>query len=717
MNRILAARLDSTSRHYDGSLFLKLAKVAKEYVQSGLNTLAYYTADFDAANDLVSLYAQGDEEQFKDRCQPKNFIHPLTSTEITTLATFIAQILAGGQTARKVEPRGAEDERGADLMNELLKWNDDQQMTFAQMHLWVQDALTFNRGVMYERWQPIYETALEEVEEDDITADQIPLMRKDGRPRITQSGEPITGFPKIKRTRRVKKRLPSDQQPGFTKIDVVSPYDFICDPEFPILRFQEGRFAGHRVSIAWTELERRSKLPPEDYDYVLPATVEKLKTKKRNTKIPGMGGAQGGLNNKSRSYYERQKRGTQALGTGQDKITKEDGGVVECFALMITASPKTYGIYDDEEAEKIELLIAGENDLLSVNIQPNRHGEYPYAIGEGRPHAHQQFTPGVALANKPVQDRVDYLNGRHAESLARTSGNIFVGDPTMIDLEAFTDPKKDGLIIQVTEAGISSGKPLDAFFKQIPVIDTTAGFGQEMEYWTKVSEDHTGAHAAVQGQMGEEDTTATEFVGTQQMATGRISTMARLLSVTALTPQTRRIACNFSDFFPDEMVVRIAGESDAFDPDQPPAKYEKIRRDDIQCQYDFIPSDGALPGTDARKTAALSRAVEAWSSNPAFANVFNPVIPGAIDPQKLFYKLLKATGFPIGGLVVTREQAIKNLMALQLASGAGVMPTGQEQASNITPMPPPTDLNGMPSAGQLPPLPSAAPPQANPAQV
>ena len=67
-----------------------------------------------------------------DRMAPRCFIHPMTATEIWTLATFISQILFGSQTTRKVEPRKDEDEPKANAVNELLQWNDDQQPTYLQ---------------------------------------------------------------------------------------------------------------------------------------------------------------------------------------------------------------------------------------------------------------------------------------------------------------------------------------------------------------------------------------------------------------------------------------------------------------------------------------------------------------------------------------------------------------------------------------------------------
>ncbi len=95
-------------------------------------------------------------------------------------------------------------------------------------------------------------------------------------------------------------------------------------------------------------------------------------------------------------------------------------------------------------------LIAGESDLLSVKIMTSKHDAYPYSVGEARGSAHRQFAPSWTAIIKGPQDFVDYLCSRRRESLARTSGNIFIGNASLIDFEAFLDPKKDGLFIPLT---------------------------------------------------------------------------------------------------------------------------------------------------------------------------------------------------------------------------------------------------------------------------
>jgi hypothetical protein len=684
MDPWVAARLDASNPNglYEAEFFNKCTKAARDYIQAGLQVIDFYSCYFDRCNDLYEAWgpvAAGQENSFYDtskvdRSAPENSIHPMTSTEMTTLATFVSQILAGGQGARKVEPRRDEDEKGAEMLNELLQWNDDQQPTYLQIYLWCIDAMVSNRGVMYDHWEELYKTTLEKVD-------------REPEPGSENEEEPPPEKKRFTRWRKKRKAVG-----GFNKIEIINPIDFICDPMLPMLRFQKGRFAGHRVQIPWIELECRSKLPVDSYDYVLPEPAKKLKTRPSAggawTSNTGSGTLSGAV--RSRSFYERQRRGNPVGYIGAtDAVNKEDGGIVECFCVTIRARPKSYDIYpEDDEEELIEFLIGPDSNLLSVNVKSNLHHMFCYAVGEARPNAHYQYSSSWALMISPIQAYVDFLKNKHMAVLSRNTGNLFLCNPVGIDVEQLTDPNKVAQVVTMTEAGRSM--PIDQILKQIPINDTTMRFNDEMLMWIGQAEATTGAHAYMQGQQSAEqkDVTATEFTGIQQMGTGRVATIARCLAQGALQPQTKRFVMNFQQYMPDEQQIRITGDaSGEYDPDASLQRYITIRRDkdafedddkrkmlpDIQGEFDVIPQDISMPGTDARKVAALKGVLDS-TENPALMSLFDNTVPGNIDLKKVYFDYIKATGVPVRNLIISRQQAQENLQSKMMAAGAGVPP-------------------------------------------
>jgi hypothetical protein len=731
MDSAIAVRLDNRkgNPHFDALFANKVQQTAKDYIESGLRNLNWAISDFDAASDIAdmlqpidSIVGPGGNFANVDRNSALCFRDPAGFTQMHVLSTFLAEILFGGEQARSVEAQKEEDSEKADDINALLAWNDRKQKIYLQGWLWIWNAVVYNRGVWYEDTDQDCEVVREPVEEDDIT--QKPVIQKDDRGKIIRDaeGKPIKSYPKRQRMRN--KRVYSG---FFNRLNIVSPYDFISDPSRTTLTFQEGRYAGHRVMIPWMELKRRSELEPTDQDYVLPHVVLKMKNTGTNAVVPSPVGGTVGLNN-SRTYYERTLRGGGiarggiggsgiGAGAGVDGVNKDDGGTIECFVLFIRAKPSTLRMYDDDkEFEIIKILTTSTGDVLSVQCQPNKHDQFPYAFAESLPNSVRQYSPGWGLKCKPVQDRIDDLNVTHSTAMKRM-GNILLIDSTKCDASNLLTPDKNGLMILRTEQG--RGASAEDCVKQIPLLDTTANYNEEADRWEKKMENMTGANSYAQGETQDPSQTLGQFDATKRMTTGRVTSIARLLAEQGIMPQTMRWVSNFIQFASDEQMVRIGGKGVEYDPENPKKKnYKVIRGTDLAGSYDVVPADCSLPGADSKIVAAAARTIEAYAGNPALAPAFDVKIPGAIDPIAVFRDMLQKSGLPIEKYAVSREQAQKNtaqaIQAQQMQAGA---PSGSPMDPNqgASPTPPPLPPAFDPGADALTPpaMPPATPPALN----
>lgn len=672
---------------------------------------------------IDSIVGPGGNFANVDRNSALCFRDPAGFTNLHVLTTFLAEILFGGEQARSVEAQKEEDSEKADDVNALLAWNDQKQKIYLQGWLWIWNAVVYNRGVWYEDTDQDCEVIREPIEEDDLSKPMVTQKGPDGKLIRDSEGKPIKTYQKRQRMRN--KRVFSG---FFNRLNIVSPYDFISDPSRSTLTFQEGRYCGHRVMIPWLELKRRSELEPSDNDYVLPHVVLKVKNTGQNAVTPSPVGGTVGLNG-TRTYWERTLRGGGVTkgglggsgigaGAGVDGVNKDDGGTVECFVLFIRAKPKALRMYDDDEFEIIKILTTSSGDVLSVQCQPNKHDQFPYAFAESLPNAHMQYTPGWGLKCKPVQDRIDDLNVTHSTAMKRM-GNILLVDSAKCDFKNLLTPDKNGLMILRTAEGRAC--PADEVVKQIPLIDTTANYNEEADRWEKKMEDMTGANSYVQGQESDKESTLGEFDAVRRMATGRVISIARLIAEQGIMPQTMRWVSNLQQFMTESQTIRIMGKDEDFDPEKPGQKWKTIENIDIQGQFDVTPADPSLPGADSKIVAAAARTIEAYAGNPALAPAFDVKIPGSIDPVSVFRYMLKKSGLPIERFAVSQEEAQKNtqnaMQAAQMQGGAPAAP-GQApapaQPANTPPLPPalPEDAN-LPSAGILPAMPSAAPPALN----
>lgn len=683
MDPLLARRLE------DDEDFQKLiSKLARDYVDLGLRSLNYWIDEFDAAHDILMCYAPISRKDLEnlERGHPRNFILPMTATQISTMTTFVAQALFGEETPHKVEGRGPEDEVPAEHMNQLLRWNSEQQPTYLLGYLWIQDILTFNRGIFYNSWAPIYKTKVNEV---DAIPDEFEIDPETNKPKTVS---------RIQRT-----RVPAG---GFCKSHLVSPYDFFCDPALPLWRMQEGRFAGHRTIVPWQELKRRCALPIDHPAYLLPSAVTSLNDRKKQkrksvvsvTAQPSSGAVGRPM---SRTAFERNRSTPVNV---QETANADDPGMIEINEVWVRMIPSDNEISKEDEPTVYQFIIANGEVVLAVNESTYEHDQYPYSVAEGRPSAHYPFSPSMVIMLKSLQDYIDYLKNRHQEAIMRTVGNIFIARTDKVNLTDFLNPEKEGLIIPVLPE--ASGDKLDDIIKQVQINDLTKDFPEEVQSLISFSEQVSGVSSQMQGQV-EGKGTATEFAGTQQMGAGRLTALARLISVEGLVPQTKQIVANYQQFLDTNMVIRFQPNL-AMPPQFQGITALTITRDIIQGEFDFIAHDGTLPGTDSKKVAAMARALEAASEFPMF---FTPQ-PGNLDARAMLLALLKASGVNVENFQFTNQSLGAQPQGPPQLNGAlpnlGGMPPG------AGPMPMPGQGPGRPELPDVNSLPSASPPQIRP---
>lgn len=683
MPKSLTGRLDT-----DEEFRKNLGKVVKDYITFARTTLDYYTADFDAAHDVLMCYSTLTKADYVKvaKGHPRRFVLPMTATHVHTMTSFVANALFGAGTPHKVDSGGPNDEHAAVMMNSLLEWNAEQQQAgiFQLGWLWVENGFVYNRGVAYDCVQPIFKDRWE-------VQDQ-PIVDEAGNEVV----DPLTGLPQTEQV-EVKTRT---RIGDYCRIELVSPYDFYVDPQVPLYRMQEGRFAGHRITKAWTELQARTQLDPEDSMYLSARGVQELKKKpNKGLTYPSTGnvGGSSGDDLTSRTAYERGK----ASSPNDQRADSKDPGNVDFAEMWVRLVPADYEIDDRTEPQVFQITIGNEREVLSVNESTYEHGMFPYSVIEPRPSSFYQYAPSWVMLLKNLQDYTDYLKNRHQEAVSRTIGNVFAIRSQFVDVQDFEDPEKEGKFINILpEAGAT---PINDLVKQIPVVDTTANFMNEMRGFVNFAESASGASSQMQGQVGGQDSTATAAAIAAQGGSSRLGTITKLISVQALLPQTRRIVSNFQQFYDGDLHRRVtAGDFNMGDNDDDTVT---ITPDSIQGAFSFRPHDGTLPGPDAKKTAAAARIVELLAM-PQFADVTKPEI-GNINPRKVFFDLIRGVGgkpelYRYTQQDITRkaEQMAADTMAQTQAPiiAAGTLPPG------ATP------------PGGPPPVPAkAGPPQGNPA--
>ncbi|MDR1190312.1 MAG: hypothetical protein LBK60_01435 [Verrucomicrobiales bacterium] len=693
MDPVLARRLEN-----DEGFRKKIRDLADNYIKLGKTATEAHFYEFDEALDLYNCLAslsRNDMERL-DKGSPRRYILPMSATQAATAVAFLAGVLFGENKPHKVEARNPGDTQQSDMMNMLLRWNAEQQPFYLLGHAWCLDAWLHNRGILYENWQRIYDVTIEPVEMEDpeeTETVQVPMingLKPDG---VLNAMLPTRSVTRPKRYQRFKKQRTVSG--GYTRMTNVAPYDFIADPTLPLYRMNEGRFAGHRMEVPWLELERRSKLAPTDSEYVSPRAVEELK--KGKGARDGIGGvpipttisppaerraeADGMV---TATAFARERRVTLG-GAAVNAADKHDGGPVELWVLRVRIAPADYDLYEGDTDKNVwEILLAG-SEVLSVNEDTYLHDEFPYMVGEARPNLHTQFSPSWQMIIKPLQDHVDYLKTRHEDALSRSVGNVFIGDPTLVDFDDFFNPETEGQVLALKKP-LEPGQRLGDVISQIPVSDLTGDFWRDLNMVQNVAENTTAANNVIQGELTK-NTTATANAAAQKFGTGRLMSVARVLEVQGPFRQTRRLMMNFQEFAPDEMILRLDSDNMEFrDQFQGQSGALTITRSAIQGQFDVVPLDLTLPGSDMLAVDALTKLMEASQWLP---QLFDDTVPGNLNLKSIAKFTAKKAGAPVDNFIVTEEQAQKNVLARMRSAMAQLPPVAAGGGMPLPAEPPP----------------------------
>lgn len=665
MDKLIIKKLKSDQSFEDS-----ITKLVKNFVEASKVNQTDVFRQSDINHDMFMAWASlsKKDNEALSKGHPARMVIPLTATHCETYSTFMAQTFTANGGPFRVEGRQGTDAKRADQMNYVLGWNNEQQQVdvFTTIKIWAQDSFLYNKGVIYDsvdtKFQLVQENVTVETGEHD------------------EAGNPITE----ERTQIVRKKIGT-----YCKFENISFYDFFHDTAYPIHMLQKGRFAGHSLLIHYNDLKRMADLDVDDPSYVMPEALDRLEEKTKgggansmgNLAMPTSNSGSGRNRNSTQSPTEAERLSAK---TNVRKAGDKDKGFMQCQLLWANIVPADYEISEDDYPKVWQFLVCN-NVVLSMNESTYLHGNYPYAVGCPRPDLVTTNAPSWASILRPIQGYIDYLNNRHREAVGR-AGLLMIVDPEGVDVEDFNDPNKESKFLFK-----KPGTDMNSVFKEITVPDVTANFQNEIKQFQSLAENTTGATQALQGQT-QDASSATQFAATQQMATGRMSSQAKLLSGQGLMPLCRRLVNNFQTFF-DQTLVQNVVESQF---ENGNGETIKITNDTIQGNYDYIVHDGTMPPSDAKTVAGLSKCLEMAAALPQIATV----AVGGINLVEVAKQMLALSGVKLSSITYKSNdpeiiaQTQTQAQAPQLTPPASGQIPGQIQPVGMgTPGPKPPDAS------------------------
>jgi hypothetical protein len=396
-----------------------------------------------------------------------------------------------------------------------------------------------------------------------------------------------------------------------------------------------------------------------------------------------------GLGNQGRggTLNQSDRNRIMALNTffGQ-KPDPTDAGMVLVESAIVDLIPAKVGIGESNEVERWLVTLANRSVVIRAEEYPYEHNKFYYSMLESSPDKHSLLNPGVIELMEPISQHISWLYNSHLENVRKALNDQFVVDPDRIEMDDMLNPAA-GKLIRLRPNYYGTG--VDGAVMQLPVVDVTKGHIDTAEVLSGLLQRLSAANDALQGQQEDKNKTATEVNMVTNLASGRLRTLAKMISAQGLMPMARQMCANNANFLSQEQYMRLAGTLEQ--------EYQAIGRaveggvmispDDVQGQFDF-------PIFDASSPLDPVRYAQAWMQISQMA-MQNEAVAPYLDHMSLFKQVVHSMGITdISRFILPQNVQVvpDQQMEQQVQQGNLVpMPGGQNQP----PQPPmPGQMNG-----------------------
>lgn len=586
----------SLEREKPGKWHDELLSWCKEKVSSSRADMQErYSAWDDAQTRFRSEMVENrDDKVAMQKQEPKRQVIPIVYSQVETFVSFILALFTQREHVFELTPTGEEDEKPAMLAEALLhKDLVDNKFEIVLFQVLLNIA-RFNIGVLKITW---------EEEEKEVSVPQPTSPVVVAGVNIAGSGEPEV----VTTRERVR---------AGNRIEVISPYCFFPDTNFPLSEFQRGEF------VASERLLTRQDLIDMEYDGEV-VGIEHVGRMPVTTEA-------------NASMQRRVLRDRSGLDAMSRRNPLDDGTgpiiVTEIVAKLVPSKYELDGakLGDEQYPVKYKIWYANDNRIIDIERYEYPHGEFCYAVGEFTPDNEELHSPSLADNVGEIQQTSSWLISSHVANIRKVIHNMLIVDPTLIEVQDVIDGKN--VIRAKTSA---SGSDLSRAVHQVSLQDVTTSHMNDARSMTDLAQIITGISDNAMGQFAPGRRSALEARNVNSGAAMRLKLHGVLIFRGMLEPAARQMLANHRSWLDVETAVRVTGV--LTDPNTI-AQFVNVTAADIAGNYDFTIFDGTLPSERGAQAVALQEFLQFLGANPQAIALLG------YDPRKIVREWLLLRG-------------------------------------------------------------------------
>lgn len=514
--------------------------------------------------------------QENDKGRPAQVVSitlPYIHATIASICTYLIHTFAGRKPMFQIGTYRADTVQNARSLETCLQYNADHTRLIKKMWQWIWDSCVCGVGVLRTEFRDVYK----------MRATRLVLPQEGMLGLIGGGAEAATQ----------ERRLVYQGN----EVRNIDPFMFFPDPRVPMTEVnREGEF------VFWRDYIGRHELKKWEADGLI-AWLDNVGALPRN---------------EFSSDSERNLRAGGIAGTDSDTHLRESRrqNYVQVDQGTIEIIPAELGLGAGETPEKWIFTLGNKCQILDARPFAADHDMHPVAVIEPFGYGYGFGQMGMADFLAPMQDTMSWLINSTMENARTAMNNMFVFDPSRVEMQDLKNPGP-GKLIRLKRAAY--GQDPNEAIRQLAVQDVTSGNWNALQAFGRIGDQMS---AVTDNMRGVQDSggrkTATEVRTSGEAAASRLAALARLVSAQGVTDLTEQMAVNLQQYLTPEFEMMLLGADAATAP-------ISITPDTIAGDFYYPIHDGTLPLDKVALLDVWKEILMGVAGSPILSQQFNLV--------------------------------------------------------------------------------------------
>lgn len=469
-----------------------------------------------------------------------SIVVPYCFATINTIVTYLAHTFTGRRPIFQVTSRKAGSTDAAMNMEIKLQYDADHTRLVKQLFQFLHDGQQYGVGILRCQWLREEKLRTRTVEGVDI------------------NGNPYKG--------KQRERMVVFEGNEIASID---PYKFLPDPRVAMCEVnRKGEF------VFWKDTAGKHYLKK----------LEQQGSVFDVDRIPVM---------ESNPFGDNDLTSDRSLRTGGDELggyrTSQQNSINNFITLhqgSIEIIPAELGLGSSEYPEKWLFTIANKSRIIQAQPLELDHDMHPVVVSEPYTTGYSFGQLGMTDYLGSIQDTMSWLVNSHMDNVRTALNNMFVIDPSRIELQDVREPGA-GKLIRAKKAAY--GQDISRAIQQFAVQDVTHRHMEDFQLFTRIGDSMSSITDNLRGiQSAGGRKTATEVRTAGEAGASRLASLARVISAQAIVDLTEQMSLNNQQLLTDEFFAQVVGQDGI-------KKHTQIAPEQLIGDFHYPINDGTLP--------------------------------------------------------------------------------------------------------------------------